>query len=153
MWMLIKLAWRNLFRNKRRTILSGVAIGVGLAALMFSDASIGSLGETMVHLATENFSGNAQIHQKGFNKNFEVEKVITNSGKILDELKGDQLIKGFAPRAIGLGMLTSTFDANNIMVYGIDPNMEKGVSKISSSMIAGEYLDQIDDHKVLLGKK
>ena len=36
--MLIRLAWRNIFRNSRRTILAGLAIGVGLAALIFTDA-------------------------------------------------------------------------------------------------------------------
>ncbi|MDD4975282.1 MAG: ABC transporter permease [Bacteriovorax sp.] len=154
MWMLIKLAWRNIFRNKRRTLLSGLAIGVGLASLMFADAVIFSLGETMVRAATENFSGNAQIHQKGFVKNFEVEKVISNAdNKLLIDLGKEDAIKSFAPRVVGYGMLTSTFDANNILVYGINPVMEKNISKISDNMIKGNYLDAQDDKKILIGKK
>ncbi|MBC7430269.1 MAG: ABC transporter permease, partial [Bacteriovorax sp.] len=46
MWLILRLAFRNIFRNKRRTILSVIAIGVGLAAMMFADALIVSLGET-----------------------------------------------------------------------------------------------------------
>ncbi|MBF0299558.1 MAG: ABC transporter permease [Oligoflexia bacterium] len=159
MWMLIKLAWRNIFRNKRRTILSGLAIGVGLAAMMFADALIVSLGETMVHSATVNFSGNAQIHKKGFLKDFEVEKVIADNynNKLLLNLQKEELIKSFAPRVVSYGMLTSTSDANNIMLYGIDPEMEKKVSKISEVIIKGTNLDTNlnikESRKILVGKK
>lgn len=153
MWLVIKLAWRNIFRNKRRTILSVLAIGVGLAAMMFADALIVSLGETMVRSATEDFSGNAQIHQSEFVKNLEVEKVITNSEQILKDLKSENELTSFTPRVLSYGMLTSTSDANNIIVYGIDPEQEKGVSRISKLMVQGDYLTAQDDRKILIGKK
>lgn len=153
MWLVIKLAWRNIFRNKRRTILSVLAIGVGLAAMMFADALIISLGETMVRSATEDFSGNAQIHQSEFVKNLEVEKVITNSDQILKDLKEEKELTSFTPRVLSYGMLTSTSDANNIIVYGIDPEQEKGVSRISQLMVQGDYLTAQDDRKILIGKK
>jgi ABC-type lipoprotein release transport system permease subunit len=159
MLMLIKLAWRNIFRNKRRTLLSGLAIGVGLASMMFADAVIFSLGETMVHSATENFSGNAQIHNSGFVKNLEVEKVISNNekNKLLADLEKESSIKSVAPRVVGFGMLTSTTDANNIMVYGIDPQKEKNLSKISTVIVKGSYFETQEEipneRKVLIGKK
>lgn len=155
MLMILKLAWRNIFRNKRRTLLSVLAIGVGLAAMMFADALIVSLGDTMVRSATENFSGNAQIHQKDFVKNLEVEKVIANNenNKLLHELEAEKSLKSFTPRVLSYGMLTSTTDANNIVIYGIDPEREKGVSQISKFMIKGNYLNDVQDRKILIGKK
>ena len=151
MWMLFRLAWRNVFRNKRRTLLSGLAIGVGLASLMFADSVIISLSETMIRAATEKFSGNAQIHYKGFIKNFEVEKVIVDNSKLLFNLGKEVSIKSYAPRVVGYGMLTSTFDANNVVAYGINPAMEKNISKISSSIVEGNYLDIQDQEKILIG--
>lgn len=153
MLLVLKLAWRNIFRNKRRTTLSVLAIGVGLAAMMFADALIISLSETMVRSATENFSGNAQIHQSEFVKNLDVEKVIKNSDKILNDLKHETELLGFTPRVLSYGMLTSTSDANNIIIYGIDPEKEKSVSRISQLMIQGDYLTYKDDRKILIGKK
>ena len=155
MWMIIKLAWRNIFRNKRRTFLSVMAIGVGLAAMMFADGLIVSLGETMVRSATENFSGNAQIHQAGFVKNLEVEKVIANNenNKLLNELQHIDQLQSFSPRVLSYGMLTSTTDANNIVIYGIDPEKEKTISKISQVIIKGDYLVGSNDKKILVGKK
>ncbi len=155
MWLILKLAWRNIFRNKRRTILSVMAIGVGLAAMMLADALIVSLGETMVRSATEDFSGNAQIHQMGFVKNLEVEKVITGNenNKLLNNLALEKDLLSFSPRVLSYGMLTSTTDANNIVIYGIDPEKEKSVSKIYQVIIKGEYFTASDDRKIIVGKK
>ena len=46
--ILIKLAWRNIFRNKRRTLIAATAIGIGLAALIFVDALMIGMSENMV---------------------------------------------------------------------------------------------------------
>ena len=67
MWLiLIKLAWRNIFRNKRRTIIAATAIGIGLTALIFMDAFMIGMEETLVRTATASFLGDAQIHREGF---------------------------------------------------------------------------------------
>jgi lipoprotein-releasing system permease protein len=155
MWLILKLAFRNIFRNKRRTILSVIAIGVGLAAMMFADALIISLGDTMVRSATEDFSGNAQIHQEGFAKNLDVEKVINGNenNRLLKDLSKESELQSFTPRVLSYGMLTSTSDANNIIIYGIDPKREKSVSKISQFMTAGDYLNPTEERKIIVGKK
>ena len=48
MWLFIKLAWRNIFRNKRRTFIAGIAIGIGLASLIFVDALIIGMKKNMI---------------------------------------------------------------------------------------------------------
>ena len=59
-WILIKLAWRNLFRNIRRTFIAGTAIGIGLAALIFVDALksivLGSQKELIAQILAEGMS-------------------------------------------------------------------------------------------------
>ncbi len=51
MWFYIKLAWRNILRNKRRTIIAGLAIGIGLAAMIFSDAFMIGMKNNMIKSA------------------------------------------------------------------------------------------------------
>jgi ABC-type lipoprotein release transport system permease subunit len=62
MIMLLKLAWRNVLRNKRRTVLSGLAVGVGLAAMIFVDGLYKGMLESMIRTATDTFLGQGQIH-------------------------------------------------------------------------------------------
>ena len=66
MWFYIKLAWRNVLRNKRRTIIAGIAIGIGLACLIFYDGLIIGMEDVAIRSATDSFIGEAQIHREGF---------------------------------------------------------------------------------------
>ena len=61
-WLYVKLAWRNLLRNKRRTFIAGTAIGMGLAALVFTDALMIGMNNHLVHSGTASFMGEGQIH-------------------------------------------------------------------------------------------
>ena len=78
MRLYLKLAWRNLFRNKRRTFIAGTAIGIGLASLIYVDAIMIGMEENMIRSATASFLGEGQIHREGFRQTFEVEKTIAN---------------------------------------------------------------------------
>ena len=83
MWLiLVKLAWRNIFRNKRRTLIAATAIGIGLAALIFIDAFMIGMKENMIRTATASFLGEAQIHRQGFRDEQEISLTI----QALDEV-------------------------------------------------------------------
>jgi ABC-type lipoprotein release transport system permease subunit len=151
--MLLKLAWKNIFRNKRRTILSGLAIGIGLAALIVYDALIVGIEHNLVKAATDFFPGQAQIHRAGFRNSFETEATINGHLSIIGSLQREKDIKAFAPRAIGYAMITSPTDVGSVMLYGIDPDREKEVSDLSTSINSGQYLNNLDDGKILIGKK
>ena len=63
MLMYIKMAWRNILRNKRRTFIAGIAIGIGLASLIFTDALVIGMEKNMIYSATASFLGEGQIHR------------------------------------------------------------------------------------------
>ena len=153
MILFLRLAWRNCLRNRRRTFLAGLAIGIGLAALIFSDAMIVGMGRSMVRTAIDTFLGQGQIHFKGFRDTFEVDKVISGGNAVMQRLKGEPDIKNVAPRTMALGMLTSPANVTAIVIFGIDPGLEPAVSKIDEAIIKGEYLTSHDQNKVLIGSK
>ena len=62
MWFYIKLAWRNILRNKRRTLIAGTAMGIGIAALIYTDALMIGMKDHLIHSGTASFLGEAQIH-------------------------------------------------------------------------------------------
>ena len=65
-WILVKLAWRNLFRNTRRTFIAGTAIGIGLAALIFVDALWIGMEENMIRIATSVLKATGKFTKKAF---------------------------------------------------------------------------------------
>ncbi len=154
--LLVKLSWRNIFRNKRRTVLSGLAVGIGLASLIFINGLLVGMLNSMVSAATDSFMGQAQVHAEGFRDTFEVELAISDAGRIIKALEGEEGIRSVTPRTIAQGMLTSTADVISVAAYGIDPEREKEVSLLSHVVVEGKYLESGDKgstKKVLIGTR
>jgi len=151
--MLNKLGFRNIFRNKRRSIITCMIMGLGLAALIFADAFLHGLNENMITSVTDSFIGDGQIHQKNYIKTRELEKTINNSEAILKSLYENQKIKMAVPRVISSAMIASPTDILPILLYGIDQEKEKNISSLSQSMIKGEYLKNTDTMELLIGEK
>ncbi|KPK02562.1 MAG: hypothetical protein AMK71_01825 [Nitrospira bacterium SG8_35_4] len=151
--MLFKLAWRNIFRNKRRTVLSGIAIGIGLASLIFTDALMIGMIESMIRAATGTFLGQAQIHAAGFRETFEVEKTIHDLDNVIRQLNSDAAVKHYAVRTQAFGMITSPANVSSVIFYGIDPDMERHLSKIDEAIQKGSYLTKDTTRRLLIGSK
>ncbi len=151
--ILLRLAWRNIFRNKRRTILSGIAIGIGLGVMIFGDAFMIGMFESMIRSATDSFIGQGQIHADGFRDTLEVEKTVNNLQRVVDGLKNEKRIKNFSLRTQSFAMLTSAANVTSIMLYGIDPVHEKDISEIDEAIKEGTYPGDSDMQQILIGSK
>lgn len=153
MTLFLKLAWRNLFRNKRRTLLAGLMIGLGLAAMITTDAiTIGTI-DNMIASATRSFLGEGQVHRDGFRKTLEVELTIADGPALFEKIKNDPLIRQAAPRTASFGMVTSPANVQSVMLYGIDPAFERDLSQIDDLLVTGDYLASADEPKILIGDK
>lgn len=106
----MKLAWRNLFRNKRRSFIAGTAIGIGLASLIFVDALIIGIKNNMIRSATASFMGDAQIHAESFRQAQEVDKTIYKYEQLKTQLDEEEIIQHWAPRVTNLVMISSAAD-------------------------------------------
>ncbi|MBN2382892.1 ABC transporter permease [bacterium] len=153
MLLFLRLAWRNIFRNTRRTVLSGLAIGIGLAALILTDALIIGMEEHMIRMTTDTLLGQGQIHATDFRQTFAVEKTIPDGQKILDQLAAEHIIRSYTPRTTCYAMISSPANVDSIMLYGIDPEREPTVSKLGEMIIDGSFLAEGPENRVMIGSK
>lgn len=149
----IKLAWRNLFRNKRRTLISSLAIGMGLAALILSDGVMLGLVRVMVKLATSSFLGEAQIQNADFRRTQDVQQVIFNHTAVMNGLAQEELVDKFSPRVISLAMISSPANVSGVSLIGMDPSRGKYLTKIDDAIVQGDYFGGDDDREIVLGVK
>jgi ABC-type lipoprotein release transport system permease subunit len=149
----LKLAIRNLLRNKRRTLIAGTAIGIGLAALIFTDASIIGMEHNMVASATESFLGEGQIHRESFRESFAVEKTIANQEEVVARLKQDNLVDRFTRRVLSFAMITSPANLSAVSIVGIDPKTERFLSQIDEAIESGSYFEGDNIRDIVIGSK
>ncbi|MCH7742399.1 MAG: ABC transporter permease [Proteobacteria bacterium] len=149
--LIIKLAWRNLFRNTRRTVLTGLLIGFSLTALILTDGMVLGMVEVMVGGITHTLAGEAQIHRKGFLENLNVDLYLDQPNALVDIVERDDSVSAYAPRVMAGGMFASTYNVAGGLIYGVDAVRELGVSKIKNAIIEGNYLSG-SDREILIGR-
>jgi ABC-type lipoprotein release transport system permease subunit len=149
----LKLAWRNIFRNKRRTFIAGTAIGVGLATLMFTDALILGMKANMIHSATAAYSGEGQIHRQGFRTTQDVEKTINGPEDVIARLEKEDEVEAFARRALSFGMITSPANVSSVMFVGVDPESEKPLSHIDDNIQQGSFFAGEEARDIVIGSE
>lgn len=149
--LIFKLGFRNILRNKKRTTLSAIAIGIGLAALILTDAIIIGMNRNMIKGVTRTFMGDAQIHHKSFVKTLDVEKIIDDLPVLVRELNSDERIEGVALRTQSYAMISSAANVVNVLLYGVEPDAEKSISMLSKAIVSGSYFT--DSKSILIGVK
>lgn len=152
--ILIKLAWKNILRNKRRTLLAATAISIGLAALIFVDAYMIGMKKNMIKTATASFIGDAQIHREGFRDEQEATLTIQEIESITRKLAKESIVHYFTRRTYASGMIRSAANMNRgIILVGIFPGTERFLSQIDDTIIAGNYFKGDTENDIVLGSK
>ena len=150
--ILAKLAWRNIFRNKRRTLIASIAIGIGLTALIFIDAFMIGMAETMIRTATASF-GDAQIHREGFRDTQEVSLTIQALDKVTENLAKEDIVEHWTQRTLAFGMITSPASVSAINLVGVHSPTEKFLSLIDDAITEGVYFEGDNSRDIVIGAK
>lgn len=149
--MISKIGLRNVLRNKRRSFLSALAIGIGLASLIIADGFLIGMRESVIKIVTETYLGHAQIHSMGYRENPEPENFVKNLPEITTKLNSLQEIQAWATRIISVGMIKSPSNMQNVEIIGIDKLKESKISKIKKVIVKGKYLEHAQD--ILIGRR
>ena len=154
MWLIfVKLAWRNIFRNKRRTLIAATAIGIGLTALIFTDAFMIGMEENLIRTATASFLGEAQIHRQGFRDEQEASLTIQALEEVETHLAEEAIVQNFTKRVLAFGMITSPANVSAINLVGVHPQTEKPLSLVDEAITEGVYFEGENSRDILIGAK
>lgn len=148
----LKLAFRNLFRNTRRTLLTCLLIGCGLTALILSDSIIEGMNQLLVNSITKTLQGEMQVHHPKFLDTWDADYYLHNTEELVKEIESDPLVSALAVRTLSGGMISSSYNLGAGMIYGINPNQELKLSQISQAVIEGRYLTGNED-EILIGSE
>ena len=151
--MLIKIAWRNIWRNKTRSLVVIASVGIGLFAGMFMLAFFLGLVKQEIQSAVETQLSHIQIHNPDFIADKEVNDTIAQQQAVLEWLQKDARVQAAAGRIITAGMISSSSTASGVEVHGIIPANEKRVSSISHTMLEGIYFSGVKKNEIVIGKK
>ncbi|MEC7734881.1 MAG: FtsX-like permease family protein [Pseudomonadota bacterium] len=149
--LMIRQAWRNIFRNIRRSVLTCTLIASSLVVIILVDSIINSMTGLMVKGITETIEGEAQIYHSGFRDQYDPELYIRDPKSIISNLDSDNEIKSYASRVIVPSMIGSSYNTDGVVLYGVDAEKESNTSRLQSAVIEGDYLSG-SDRELILGR-
>ncbi len=149
----IRLAWRNVWRNTRRTVLTLLTILVGSAMIILMNAFAKGGHDQMIEDAVASNTGHIQVHEKGYWENRTIDYALKPDGALLDSLGKDARVRGASMRIHADGLLSFGNTTAGAMIQGVDPEAEKSVSTLHSSVLpGGRYLSPDDRKSIVMGE-
>ncbi len=149
---LVKLAFRNFFRNTRRSIISGVSVTIAIAAIIFAQSYIRGITINISDNIVRLISGHIRITTEEYNRRermLPLDESIVLSEDFLERLD-DRRIKVVAPR-IKFGVLLGDEELSTpALGYAIDPDKEKILSRLDTRITEGTYINT-GNNEVILG--
>lgn len=149
--MLVNVAWRNIGRNKRRSVISIMAIGFAFGLLVFSMSLQRGSYMDMIQNTVRVHTGHLQLQQKDYWPEKNLADNIDPSG-VLEILEGVMHVTGASPRVSTAALVGKDDHTFGAAVIGIDPVRERNVSTLASVIRAGTFLEPGDPDGVLLGE-
>ena len=147
----LKMAWRNIWRNPRRTLLTMLAIAFACILLVFMLSFQFGSYDTMIDSSVKISTGHLQIQARDYRKNHEIRKVIPDPHPILRILDQTPNILAYTTRASAFAMASSANRTYGVMVVGIQPPSEARVSTLGQIVTQGTYLSARPDARGFYG--
>jgi putative ABC transport system permease protein len=149
----ITLGWRNVWKNKRRTILTLLTIIVGCAMIIFMKAvQKGAFGQ-MIEDAVHANNGHIQIHEKGFWENMSIDYAFIPDNRIIKTLRATASIAAFSMRVHTAGFVSSGSTTEGAVIQAVDPDMERKVTNLQNYILpGGRYLTGEDRKHIVMGE-
>ncbi len=149
--MHLQLAWRNIWRNRRRTTIILIAIVIGMWSMIVGGALMRGMVDQMVAASISTLTGHLQVHAQEYRG----DPVVENSMPY-DEVSPalDTNIPHaahWAPRVRVSAVASNAHHSRGVTLVGIEPAREASTSFIGGAVRMGRYLEPEDVHGILVG--
>src|SRR5574342_778975 len=146
MTLYLRLAWRNIWRHRRRTINIILAMSLSLGLMMWYDGLIDGFNEAIYGNAIRVLGGNIQIHAAGYREKIDSNPLIPlpDDDAALAAARAQPQVISATRRITTGGLLTNREGAFPVSIIGIEPEAEAPVSLIAEHIAEGRWLNEED---------
>ena len=136
----LKMAWRNIWRNPRRTVLTVLAIAFACILLVFMLSFQLASYDTMINSSLKIHTGHLQVQAAGYQEKNDIRLTIEQPAPLLSMIQNLPQVKGVSARARAFALVSSEQRSYGVMVEGIDPKGEAQISTLADIIVEGSYL-------------
>lgn len=147
----LKMAWRNLWRNKRRTLITVMSIFFGVVLSTLMGAMQEGIYGSMIDNVVKTYSGHVQIQHPDYNEHKSINNTIDQTEGLLDSVANLDHVQAAVPRLKSYTLISNGDKTRGGMLIGIAPEKENNLTNLSQWVVQGEYLEK-NDQGLLIAK-
>ena len=154
MKLYLRLAWRNVWRHRRRTLIIVSAMGFGLSLMMMYDGMVDGFNQAIYGNAIKVLGGNIQVHAAGYRDSAEQKPLLplADDARILEAVRAQPGVVTASRRINTGGLASSREGAFAVGITAIEPEVELKVNLAGQNIVAGRGLTAGDGDSVFIGK-
>lgn len=154
MFMIIKIAWRNIWRNKTRSLIIMGAVSIGIWAALFLIAFSWGMSAQRISEAVENEIGHFQIHNAKFKEEDKDLNYSIKAGEVLaGKIREDTLVKEATARMVVPSMISSPVSSTGIEVDGVVADEEQIITHLDQKIDTGSYFKDDESNQIIISRK
>lgn len=147
--MILQLAWRNIWRNKRRSLITAASVTFALFfAIIMRSFQTGTYDKVYENVIN-NSTGYIQIHAKGYWDEPTLDHSFELDDQLLKQVESSEGVRTAIPRLESFSLLSTGNDTKGALVFGIDPDLEEQNYHLGDRLIAGKFFEAHDRSIVL----
>ncbi len=154
MQLYLRLAWRNIWRHRRRTVIIMGAMGLALAMMMMYDGLVDGFNNAIYGNAIRVLGGNIQVHAAGYREKVDSNPLLPlpNDEAVVQAAQAHPDVIAASRRIQTGGLMSNPEGAFSISIIGIEPEVEAPVSLIHENIADGRWLTAADQDSILIGR-
>ncbi len=153
MKVLTKIASRNIWRSRKRSLIIITAVSIGLWTGIFMMAFYNGMIEQRINSAISSELSHIQLHHPEFRKDYEIKYFLPDGNRMLEKIKNDSNIKASTGRIIIKGMISSASGSSGITLNGVLPKHEQLLTNLKGKIIKGNYFNPKKENEILISEK
>ncbi|KGE88290.1 MAG: ABC transporter permease [Phaeodactylibacter xiamenensis] len=142
--MLFKMAWRNIWRNRRRTFITAASILFAVLFASFMDSLQRGAWDNMINNVVNYYFGYVQVHQDGYWEEQSIDKAFLLADS-LEQVGAVEGVEAVLPRLESFALAAAGETTSGVLVAGILPNVENKMTDLENRLVEGEYLTESDE--------
>lgn len=147
----LRLAARNVMRNARRSLITVLAIGVGMTALLFLWAFIDGVNAQMIDNSTRYLAGHLQVHAKGYHDDQSLDRMLDDGERVASRVAAAAPGARVSRRLEGAALASVAEKSRGVVVLGVDAAQEARVTTLQQTVQEGRFLEPGEADGVVLG--
>jgi ABC-type lipoprotein release transport system permease subunit len=154
MLQILKMAFRDLGRNRRRTFFSALAVSIGLALLMLMSSVINGEMGNAIRSAILLQSGHIQIRSTTYDANkssLKWEDLVESPDTLAGQIETLPQVKAATPRLFASGFLSTGDESAGVQIYGVDPASSAN-DPYREGLLSGDFITADDREGILIGQ-